>query len=143
MAARRMKTGTVLLAIAATVLLVQPGAGQRRGDVPALAALSPGQWQLRDVDNAARPLPNLCLGDVGQLIQLEHRGQPCARIVIDATQDRATIHYTCPGAGFGRTTLRVDTPRLVRIDTQGLADNAPFAYRAEARRVGACPGRRR
>jgi hypothetical protein len=50
----------------------------------------------------------------------------------------ATVHYSCPGSGWGRTTVRVETPRLARVETQGIAGKAPFAFTAEARRVGAC-----
>ena len=49
-----------------------------------------------------------------------------------------TVNYTCPGIGRGRTTIRVETPRLVQIDSQGLDRGAPFALRAEARRIGPC-----
>ncbi len=40
--------------------------------------------------------------------------------------------------GSGRTTIRVETPRLVQIETQGIADQSPFAFSAEARRIGTC-----
>jgi hypothetical protein len=48
------------------------------------------------------------------------------------------VHYTCPGAGHGRTTVRVETPRLVQIESQGMARNEPFAIRLEGRRTGNC-----
>ena len=43
-----------------------------------------------------------------------------------------TVNYVCPGMGRGRTILRVETPRLVQIDSQGLHNGAPFALRAQA-----------
>jgi len=42
--------------------------------------------------------------------------------------------------GRGRTILRVETPRLVQIDSQGLHYGAPFALRAQARKTGPCQG---
>jgi hypothetical protein len=48
------------------------------------------------------------------------------------------VQYTCRGRGYGRTHIRRETSRLVQIDTQGIADGRPFAFAAEARRVGDC-----
>ena len=42
------------------------------------------------------------------------------------------MHYTCPGAGHGRTSIRSETNRLVQIDTQGIADGKPFSQAIEA-----------
>ena len=51
------------------------------------------------------------------------------------------IQYSCPGGGFGRSTLTMITPRSLRIETQGISDNLPFNYVLQARRVGDCPAR--
>jgi hypothetical protein len=48
------------------------------------------------------------------------------------------VSYQCIGAGKGRTDIRVETPRLVQIDAQGIADGAPFALSLEGRRTGDC-----
>jgi hypothetical protein len=58
--------------------------------------------------------------------------------VLAADEHSVTVSYVCPGMGRGRTLLRVETPRLVQIDSQGLANGAPFALRAVARKVGPC-----
>ena len=50
----------------------------------------------------------------------------------------ATVSYSCPGAGSGRTTIRVETTRLLDIQSQGIVNNAPFEVRYEARRTGPC-----
>jgi len=127
-----------LLALGA-VLLVSPAASApQTGKVGALARLEPGQWQLRDLDNARAVRQSICVADPAALIQIRHRGSPCSRLVISQDVKEATVHYTCPANGFGRTSLRVETPRLAQIDTQGVIGNAPFAYRAEARRIGPC-----
>jgi hypothetical protein len=101
----------------------------------ALAQLETGRWQLRQPDGAAR---SICLADPTILVQLEHEGVSCGQEVLASEAGAATVEYTCPGRGFGRTSIRVETSRLARIDTQGLADGRPFAYRIEARKVGAC-----
>ncbi len=101
----------------------------------ALAKLERGQWTLRE---EAGTRQSLCLSDPTALLQMRNRGATCSRFVIDNSPASATVHYTCPGAGHGRTTLRVETPRLVRIETQGLDGGAPFDLEIEARRTGAC-----
>lgn len=105
-------------------------------DLEALAQLERGRWQISDVAGAAPR--SICLGDPAAFVQLEHRGVACGREVLSSEASAATIHYTCPGRGFGHTSIRVETPRLARIDTQGLVDGRPFSYRVEARRVGSC-----
>lgn len=123
------------------ILLVSPAASAPQpGKMGALARLEPGQWQLRDLDNARAARQSICVADPTALIQIRHRGAPCSRLVLNQDAEAATVHYTCPANGFGRTSLRVETPRLAQIDTQGIIDNTPFAYRAEARRVGPCRG---
>ena len=124
------------MSVAAVVVLA--AAAVAAGPVlslPALGAMQPGLWQLRA---AGEPDRKLCLGDPLVLIQLQHGGVTCSHLVVASEKMNATVHYSCPGAGWGRTTVRVETPRLARVETQGIADNAPFAFTAEARRIGAC-----
>jgi hypothetical protein len=103
----------------------------------ALASLQPGQWQLRMRGRAAAP-KSLCLSDTHALLQIRHSGAACSRFVIASDARTATVHYTCPGAGHGRTTIRVENSRLAQIDSQGVAENQPFALVYEGRRVGEC-----
>nr|WP_295370670.1 hypothetical protein [uncultured Sphingosinicella sp.] len=103
-----------------------------------MSRLEPGLWQLRDLDNPAGQQQSICVADPSALLQLRHRNAPCSRLVIADGAKAATVQYTCPATGFGRTEVRVETPRLAQIDTQGIADNAPFSYRVQARRIGVC-----
>jgi len=109
------------------------GAGQ---GLAALRGLARGQWQLREADGSVR---SLCLGDTAQLLQLRHGAATCKFTVLDDGPDRTTVHYSCAGAGYGRTTLTVETPRLVHVDTQGIADGQAFVLDFEGRNMGACP----
>ena len=109
-------------------------------DAPRLAVLDSvqaGRWTLssRDRDFSARAL---CVSDPRVLLELRQPSAGCSRFVIANDANSATIHYTCPGAGHGRTTLRLETPRLAQIETQGLTGGSPFDYQIEARRTGAC-----
>jgi hypothetical protein len=138
----RLSGGNLLgigFAMAVAVAVVAPAFAKGEGQAPlaALAQLEPGLWQVRDLDGRGEQR-NLCISDPQLLMQLQHRGSPCSRLVISNDDRGATVHYTCPADGFGRTSLRVETPRLARIESQGIQDKAPFAFRAEARRVGAC-----
>ncbi len=105
---------------------------------PALEALSKlerGRWQLRDAAGEPR---SICLANPRALVQLEHGGVSCAQEVVADEAGGVTVQYICPGRGYGHTSIRIETPRLARIDTQGLVDGRPFSYRSEARKVGSC-----
>lgn len=133
---RRTAYFPLLLALLAAPLWGQPA------NAPTLAAISglePGQWQLRSSEGGASR--SVCVSDTRTLLQTEHAGVACNRFVIANDPRQATVHYTCPGAGHGRTTIRVETPRLIQIDTQGVSRNEPFAVRLEGRRTGACSTR--
>jgi hypothetical protein len=128
----------VLIASVAIAMIGTAAAAAAVRPLLALARLEPGLWQVRDLeDTSARPI-SVCVGDPTVLLQLEHKQTACSRIVITNEANVATVHYTCPANGFGRTSLTVETPRLAKIDTQGIVGNAPFAFTAEARRVGSC-----
>jgi hypothetical protein len=102
-----------------------------------LDRLEKGSWQLRERGKDA-VLQTMCIGDARRMIQIEHPQSNCSRYVIEDTPASVTVHYTCPGAGHGRTTIRSETNRLVQIDTQGIAGGRPFSQAIEARRTGAC-----
>lgn len=112
--------------------------GQPDRPMVALGQLEPGLWEIRELDNGrAKPRP-ICLGDPAVLIQLEHRQITCSRLVIANEPQLLTVHYVCPFNGFGQTSVRVQSSRLARIETQGIVNNAPFSYRSELRRLGHC-----
>jgi len=109
-------------------------------DAPALTALSalePGRWTLtsRDGDFTSR---SICLGDPSVLLQIRQPVSACSRYVITNDKQVTTVHYTCPGSGHGRTTVRVETPRLAQVETQGVIGSEPFDISIEARRAGTC-----
>lgn len=103
----------------------------------ALAGIRPGEWRLRALDGSA-PAEMLCVADPSVLIQLRHPHASCTRFVIESEPGLATVHYTCPRAGYGRTTIKVETSGLIRIDSQGIAANEPFETALEGRRIGEC-----
>lgn len=102
-----------------------------------LDRLEPGLWELRARDGVGRP-ERLCLDDGRRLIQLRHQNIACKQFVVEDEASSVTIHYTCNGQGSGRTHLRFESPKLVQIDSQGIASKLPFEFDAEARRIGSC-----
>ena len=129
----RMRWGA--LGLAGLLAVAAPVFAFALPDVEALSKLERGRWQLRGSDGESR---SICLGDPAVLIQLEHEGVSCKHEVVASEAGGATVQYSCPGRGYGHTGIRIETPRLARIDTQGLVDGRPFSYRVEARKVGAC-----
>lgn len=121
------------------VAFAAPATGQR----PSLAMLDQlekGRWELRTRGESGET-QRLCLTDARRLIQLRHPSAAnCERLIVDDNAAQVTVQYTCRGQGYGRTHIRRETSRLVQIDSQGIADGLPFAFAAEARRVGDCTG---
>jgi len=106
----------------------------------ALAPLEPGLWELKRA-GASAPPSRLCLTDLRQLFQPLHPAPLCRQFLSENGRERAVATYDCASQGQGRTTVRVETPRLVQIDSQGVAGGTPFGAQIEARRIGACtPG---
>jgi hypothetical protein len=132
-----INVGRHALLLAATLLasplLSQPA---QAPVLTALTTIESGQWLLKGAN--ASETRSVCVADPRVFLQVEHARSVCSRFVIANDPKAATVHYTCPGAGHGRTTLRVETPRLIQIDSQGIAGNEPFAVHFEGRRVGAC-----
>jgi hypothetical protein len=122
------------IGIAAALLLAAwPAATQERGP---LAQLERGRWDV--LGPGAAPIGNVCLGDPLLLAQPLHAPQNCTTEILSAGRHTVTVGFVCPGMGRGQTLLRVETPRLVRIEMQGISNGAPFALRAQGRRTGPC-----
>lgn len=137
---RRMSISTLRIPVVLAGLLAAGSVPAAEPDKPmmALAQLEPGLWEIRNVKNERARRRSICIGDATVLIQLEHRQINCSRLVITNGPTDLTVHYVCPYNGFGQTSLRVESPHQATLDTQGIVNNAPFAYRAELRRTGAC-----
>lgn len=129
--------GAILLAcaISGVPATSSPQSRQAPMGLAALNQLEAGMWQL---EVRGRPPKLLCLSDPIELVEIEHDQPNCSRFVIANQPRSATVQYSCQGAGWGRTSIRVDTPRLATIQTQGISRNAPFDYAVTARRVGGC-----
>jgi len=112
-----------------------PGFAQG-GGLEMLDGLAKGEWTVRQRDGS--PSRKICVRTGRELIQLQHKQTNCNRFVVDDNAAEVTVQYTCPGNGYGRTSIRRETPVLVQVETQGIAGGLPFEFSAEARRTGDC-----
>lgn len=113
-------------------------AGLAAAATPAVFGKSqPGLWELSGIAGTRAPA-RLCVGDLAQLAQIEHRGRGCKQKAIRETATSATFTYECSGKDFGRSEISFVTPRNFKIVSQGIAGGLPFAHTVQARRVGDC-----
>jgi len=129
--------GVHIIALIGVAVACQGAMAFAQAQFPALSGLERGEWELKERgnDSSAR---RLCIGDASQLLQPLHAGRQCKHYVLENTAQRAAVTYDCAQAGQGRTQVRVETARLVQIDSQGVSGGSPFAMVMEGRRVGAC-----
>lgn len=127
-----MTLGAVLASLPAIV----PVAAQAPS-LQMLDRLDRGEWIVRFRDSGTQK--RVCLRTGRELIQLRHNGASCSRYVVEDGTGQVTVQYSCPGNGYGRTSIRRESGVLAQIESQGIADGKPFQFTAEARRAGACP----
>jgi hypothetical protein len=101
-----------------------------------LGTLTKGEWTIKQRGGAADR--KICVRSGTELIQLVHRDNGCSQFVVEDGAARVTVQYTCPGNGYGRTSIRRETPGLVQLESQGIQGGMPFQVTAEARRTGSC-----
>jgi hypothetical protein len=101
-----------------------------------LDGLAKGAWTLRNRDDGSQR--QICMRTGREFIQLRHRGSGCSRFVVRDGPSEVVVQYTCPGNGYGRTSIRSEGSGLVQIQSQGIEGGTPFAFSAEARHVGSC-----
>ena len=127
----------ILSAIFLAVLAV-PAFSQAGGPpLTALRSVQHGLWELQEKGSKAPP-QRVCARDPMQLVQVRHGATACSRFVVENLPTRGTVYYTCPGAGHGQTTIRVESPKLIQLDSQGIADKSPFNASYEGRYAGVC-----
>ncbi|MCK0127070.1 hypothetical protein [Erythrobacter sp. F6033] len=106
------------------------------GGLSMLTELVKGEWTIKYRDGS--PERKICVRSGQELIQLRHGDGGCNRFVVEDSASRVTVQYTCPGNGYGRTSIRRETGSLVQIESQGIASGTPFQLAGEARRTGSC-----
>lgn len=134
MGIRSLRWVAAALVLASGAAVAQPAAAPT---LTAMRAVAPGNWSLR-ASGSPEAARASCFADTAAFLRLRLRAAQCSRFVIDDTPRLSTVHYTCPGIGHVRTTIHVDTPRSLRIESEGIADGMPFADAYEARRIGNC-----
>lgn len=120
---------------AAAALAAMPSVAQAP-ELAMLGTLTKGAWTLRVRDDNSQQ--RVCLRSGREFIQLRHKQPGCSRFVVRDTSTEVVVQYTCPGNGYGRTSIRREGNGLVQIQSQGIIDGAPFSISAEARHNGSC-----
>jgi len=131
---RALALGATLLGAAALCVAV-PVLAQGNG-LAMLGTLTKGEWTIKQ--RGGVPDRKICVKSGAELIQLMHRESGCNQFVVEDGTARVTVQYTCPGNGYGRTSIRRETPALVQLESQGIHAGMPFVLSAEARRTGPC-----
>ena len=116
-------------------LVLSEAAAQGQG-LAMLGRLTKGQWTVKHRDGS--PDRKICVRSGQELIQLRHRETGCNKFVVEDGAAKVTVQYTCPGNGYGRTSIRRETASLVQLESQGIQSGLPFQFLAEARRTGSC-----
>lgn len=136
--------GAFLLLAALPLAIREEGAAAAPAlppSAPAMAALQPlerGLWELRERGSRGELIRRVCVGDPSQLLVVRQSAGHCRLFVVSDRPERLTVTFQCGGSGTGRTDLRVETPRLVQLETQGVYQGAPYALSLEGRRIGPC-----
>lgn len=123
------------VAVGSALFFAVPGLAQGEG-LAMLGTLSKGEWTIKPRGGA--PERRICVRSGAELIQLMHREGGCSQYVVEDGAARVTVQYTCPGNGYGRTSIRKETGGLVQLESQGIYNGMPFEITAEGRRSGAC-----
>jgi hypothetical protein len=131
---RRVRNRTAVVATAMALLAVPLVA--HSAELGMLASLAKGEWTLRVRDDGSQQ--RICVRDGKELIQIRHKQSGCSRFVSTDEPEAVVVQYTCPGNGYGRTSIRREASGLVQIRTQGIHEGTPFSFQAEARHSGSC-----
>lgn len=125
-----------LMALGAAIFAISVPALAQAPELRMLDQLSRGGWtlSLRD-DNTVR---KICLRSGRELIQLRHTQGGCSRFIVQDKPNEVVVQYTCPGDGYGRTSIRLENNRLVQVQSQGIKSGTPFSIQGEARYNGKC-----
>ena len=124
-----------ILAAGTVLWFVAPGLAQGNG-LAMLGTLAKGEWTIKQRGGASDR--KVCVRTGAELIQIIHRDSGCNQFVVEDGAARVTVQYTCPGNGYGRTSIRRETSSLVQVESQGIHNGMPFQLVAEARRTGNC-----
>ncbi|THD34751.1 MAG: hypothetical protein E7773_13885 [Sphingomonas sp.] len=131
-----MGTGNRYIAAALAVGLTA-GVAAAAGPFGALAGLDRGRWQFGMIGGGMGRVA--CVPDPLRLIQFNHPGPPCAHFTIQDAPDHVTVQYNCGPRGYGKTTITVQDPGQIRLDTQGISpEGRPFDASYDGRFAGPC-----
>ncbi len=127
---------TAFAALGAVCIGIAVPTAAQSGALGLLSGLAKGEWTIKHRDGSLEE--KICVRTGEELIQLRHVEASCNRFVVEDEEQSLTVQYTCPGNGYGRTSIRMETAGLIQIESQGITSGLPFQFAAEARRTGSC-----
>ena len=102
-----------------------------------LDTAKPGRWSLHQ-PGESDGRRSMCVPQGRALAYVAHRSNGCRVVHARARRPQEIeLSYICPGVQ-GMSRIRLESDRLVHIETQGIAGGAPFHESLEARWSGAC-----
>lgn len=126
-----LKVSTVRY-LAVSFVLSALGVGVAQADgLSAMAGLRPGSYEARNLDTGAQR--RICVRTQTDLVQLRHSGVSCTHYVIEDKPNALGVRYSCPGGDWGLTRVRSEGRDLGQVESQGIAQGAPFSVRLELR----------
>lgn len=103
-----------------------------------LAGVHGGLWELEGLPTSRAPVKQ-CIADPLKLAALEHKSGKCTQTILNEAGSTVRVRVQCAGGDFGQASIKLVTPRALRVEVQGIADGAPYGYVVQARNVGPCP----
>lgn len=103
----------------------------------ALSGVSGGEWELSGLNGARAPVAR-CVANPLDFGAIAHANAKCTVTQLGEQGVTVRVNAQCGAAGFAQGTIKVITPRSLRVELSGIADGAPFAFVAQARRTGEC-----
>ena len=128
-----------IIFLAAGLAGVSAGAAIVTQAAGALAGVAGGQWELDGLPGHKSAVKQ-CVARPTDLATVEHKGAKCATTILGDQGSSVKLSYQCGAAGFGQATIKVITPRSLRIEVQGISDGAPYGYVLQAHHAGPCEG---
>ena len=126
------------LFVAAALAAITAAAGGWAAQSPkSPTGVAGGLWELSGIPGTKVPI-KMCVADPVELAFVEHHGASCTHLVLSDSDDMIRLSFRCSGRGFGQASIKTITPRSLRVDVQGIAGNAPYAYVMQARRIDDC-----
>ena len=120
-------------------LVIGAGAAVGADKLPRIfSSIERGRWELRPIGARTGGVSICVTSDARSLAVLRGGGGDCRVFTTEDKPTKAVLNYSCSGGDQGLTRVRIEDPRLMIVEAQGIRDGNPFQAKYEARRTGGC-----